>query len=117
MNTPTTQKPAIKWRIVPEESNETSVVFISDGSMGGLKASTKWDGCTHLWFPLDNRFDVWHDQGLHYEHICDMDEFILYLQSMRDRARIYFGGGFDAPLSKRQCKDRIMELQRKEQVV
>lgn len=117
METPT--KKPINWRLVPEETSTAGVTFVlteDDSAMGPLKAHTKWDGCTHLWLPYDERFDHWHEKGVHYEHICDMDEFIGYLQAVREKARAYFGGEFGvAPLNEWQYRDNVAKIQGQEQ--
>lgn len=115
----TKQLSDIKWKIIPEETSIASITFVLDNeasSMGAIKVSTKWDGCTHLWLPYDERLSCWHEDKLCYHHVCDMDQFILYLQSVRERARAYFNGEFGlAPLVKHEHRLRVKEIQAQEQ--
>lgn len=88
------------WHVIPTETSPSSVTFTADTSMGPMKATTKWDGCTHLW--IDDE----------YTHICDLDQYIAYLQAVRAKARAYFDGEFEvAPLSKAQYVQKIATFQ------
>ena len=62
-------------------------VLLEDGitwhnKVHGLFAYVKWDGCTHIWF---KDYDSPHKLGC-YHHICDIDEFIKVMQSLREHA-------------------------------
>lgn len=46
-----------------------------------LHAYVKWDGCTHLWF-RDQVIE--HPLGC-YHHICDIDDFLVCIQSLREK--------------------------------
>jgi hypothetical protein len=79
--------PDSKWHIEPEGTMTHHVQFVLGCDMGKLRAGTKWDGCTHLWLDVDTEDECYH-------HICDLDEFIAFLQALRDKARRHFDGEF-----------------------
>ncbi len=60
---------------------------IDDLTSVDLAATCKWDGCVHLHvgLPMDR------PGGRDYVHICDLDDFILQLERVRDAARAHFG--------------------------
>jgi hypothetical protein len=91
------------WYIVPDKTDTHCIEFRCDSPMGKIRASTKWDGCTHLWIEDE------------YEHICDMDLYTDYLKSMRNLARDYFGGEFCVSgISEEDRLKKIAKLQEQE---
>ncbi len=101
-----------QWRIFPEDTFTGSVHFVSQSPIGNLEISTKWDGCTHLWIEDENQED-----GKYYQHICDLDCYIAYLQSCRNKARRYFGGEFGvAPVNNDERLLQIKAFQQEEQI-
>jgi len=76
-----------KWHLESDKTGTHWVQFAIECSIGKLRVGTKWDGCTHLWLDVGGDDECYH-------HICDLDEFITYLQTVRDKARRYFGGEF-----------------------
>lgn len=89
-----------QWEIIPSETKE-HWLKVRDPE-GWWEAYVKWDGCLHISHasnvPFDNhngrpgdagRNRVACDSGM---HICDLDDFIIRLQTLRAEAVKHFGG-------------------------
>lgn len=69
------------------------------GTHGWYTAIAKWDGCIHLnkagnvHFDTEGKIPVEQDDS-EYMHICDLDDFIERLQSLRDEAKKHFGAAW-----------------------
>lgn len=95
------------WRIVPEETHVGTITFKNKAER--LKACTKWDGCTHLWFEEEGEEACYH-------HICDLDIFTDVLKAQRERARTWFGGEFClSTIDESELQGKIAEVQQQEQ--
>lgn len=105
---------AIKWCVVTTEEYDTcvgAVTLQADFETSHIKASTKWDGCTNIWIADDDGDGV----ETCYHHICDLDAFIAALQSLREKARAYFGGEFCiATLNEEDVRQKIAEFRTQE---
>ena len=100
-----------QWHIVPEKTYTGSVHLVNQSPMGKLEAATRWDGCTHLWVEDEDQED-----GQYYQHICDLDIYIAYLQACREKSRRYFGGEFSlSPINETARLRKIKEFQQAEQ--
>lgn len=94
------------WKIVPEKTYTGAVTFKADTPMGAITVTTEWDGCTHLWIP--DSYEALSEETC-YHHIYDLDEFIAYLQAVREKARRFFGGDFERGVLSEQERERMIE--------
>jgi hypothetical protein len=82
------------WKTLPEESNEYRLQIVDPD--GWYKAAIKWDGCidldTYANTPLTHRKPDEEDACDCYIHICDVDDFIGRLQSLKALALAHFDG-------------------------
>jgi hypothetical protein len=107
-----------KWRINPDETHIGAVTFTTESQTSSdsslkIEARTRWDGCTDLY--LTER-EVDREDEESYHHICDLDEFIATLQSVRKKARSYFYGEFSvATISEEERLRKIAAFQQEEQ--
>lgn len=81
----------VDWAVIEEKSTDTWLELKDPD--GWYDAVVKWDGCIHFrrYFndPMDHPNRKSEDQD--YLHICDIDETIKRLQSLKEAALNHFG--------------------------
>lgn len=87
------------WEIRQDKPHDEYWIEFRDPD-GWYEAIVKWDGCIHLYRAANVPFDdvSGHSEGPRgkeacdsYVHICDVDDMILRLQSLKKAAQTHFG--------------------------
>lgn len=81
-----------EWTVIPADTHEAWLELLDPEGM--YRAGVRFDGCIHFWKAGDNTLTnapIRNEDHADYIHICDVDEMIARLQSIKARAKAHFG--------------------------